>query len=89
MWEKRRYEDQLKDWHSRADEIAKAKEEGKFDEAKTLIVPEFGLDKELEGKIAALDTFLNDEKRKAIQLGDDPRNRAKEAGREWREGDGF
>jgi hypothetical protein len=89
MWEKRRYEDQLKDWHFRADEIAKAEEAGKIDEGKTLIIPEFGLDKELEGKIAALDTVLNAEKMKAIQLGDDPRNRAKEAGREWKEGDGF
>lgn len=89
MWEKRRYEDQLKDWQFRADEIAKATEEGKIDEAKTLIVPEFGLDKELEGKIEALNAFLNAEKLKAIQLGDDPENRAKEAGRDWKAGDGF
>lgn len=89
MWEKKHYEEQLSDWRSKANEIANAKEEGKIDEAKTLIVPEFGLDKELQGKIVALNAVLNAEKEKAIQRGDDPRNRAMEAGREWKEGDGF
>ena len=89
MWERRRYEDQLKDWNSKADEIAKVKEEGRIDEAKTLIVPEFGLDEELEGKIAALDKVLNAGKAEAMRRGEDPRNRAMEAGREWKEGDGF
>jgi hypothetical protein len=89
LYDKRRYEEQLKDWHLSADEIANAKEAGKIDEGKTLIIPEFGLDKELEAKIAELDAFLNAEKMKAIILGDDPKNRAKEAGREWKYGDGF
>lgn len=50
MWERKRYADQLNEWHSKADAIAKAKEEGKIDEVKTLIVPEFGLDEELGGR---------------------------------------
>jgi hypothetical protein len=89
MWERRRYEDQLKDWNFKADAIAKAKEEGRIDEAKTLIVPEFGLDEELQGKIAALDKVLDAGKAEAMRRGEDPRNRAMEAGREWKEGDGF
>lgn len=89
MYDKRHFQDKLNDWCSKADEIAKAEEDGKTDEAKKLSVPEAGLDEELEAKIMALDTFLSAEKMKAIQLGDDPKNRAKEAGREWKEGDGF
>jgi hypothetical protein len=89
MWERRHYADQLEEWHSKADAIAKAKKEGRIDEATALTVPEFGLDEELEGKIAALDVVLNAGKAEAMQRGDDPRNRAMEAGRQWKEGDGF
>jgi hypothetical protein len=89
MWERRHYDEQLTEWHARADAIASAKEEGRIDEAKTFIIPEFGLDKELEEKIAALDVVLHAGKLEAMQRGDDPRNRAMEAGRDWKEGDGF
>lgn len=33
--------------------------------------------------------MLDARKAEAIKRGDDPRNRAMEAGREWKEGDGF
>lgn len=89
LWNQRRYEDQLKDWHFRTDKIANAAEEGRVDEAKMIKVPEPGMDKELEGKIAELEAVLNAEKLKAMQLGNNPMNRAKEAGRAWKIGDGF
>lgn len=89
MWEKRHYEYQLKDWHLRVDEITKTMDEGRIDEEKALKAPEFGQDEELKGKIAALEAELNAEKLQAIRLGNNPMNRAKEAGRYWKEGDGF
>ena len=46
------------------------------------------LDK-LKQKMAVLDEALNSAKAMAISRGEDPRNRAIEAGRQWNDGDGF
>jgi hypothetical protein len=51
--------------------------------------PEHGRDVWLEAKIAELHAELTKRKEAAIERGKDPANRAKEAGRPWKEGDGF
>ncbi len=89
MWEKRHYEDQLTHWHFTTDAISAAKEEGRFEDLNRLEIPESGKDEELERKIKELEAWLKSEKDKAIENGLVPMNRAKESGREWKDGDGF
>lgn len=70
MWEKRIFEDQLKDWHFRHDARIAAQEEGRLEDLGRLGVPEVGKDEELEKKISELDTWLRVEKWKATIQGD-------------------
>lgn len=51
--------------------------------------PEVGRDMELKGHIEALGAWLASRREKAMQHGDVAMHRAKEAGRPWRDGDGF
>lgn len=51
--------------------------------------PEVGKDLELRGRIDALKAWCDARKQKAKEYGDVAMNRAKEAGRPWRDGDGF
>ena len=75
MWEKRIWEDQLKDWHFRQNARVAAEEEGRLDDLKRLEIPEVGKDEELEKKIDELDTWLKLEKWKAMIQGDVERDR--------------
>lgn len=52
-------------------------------------VPEPGGDRLLDQKITAVESEMDEMKKAALARGQDPRNRALEAGREWKEGDGF
>ncbi len=51
--------------------------------------PESEKVKVLLQKVQALDIELSDRKEAAFRRGDEPRNRALEAGRAYQEGDGF
>ena len=51
--------------------------------------PESEAVKSLKQQIRELDEDLSARKEEAFQRGDDPKNRAIEVGREWKEGDGF
>lgn len=82
-------EDDLNRWKDKKKAIEEAQEEGRFEEAKQLDVPEEGKDQEYQAVINRLRPIVDKLKHEARQRGDDPRNRALEAGREWHEGDGF
>jgi hypothetical protein len=51
--------------------------------------PEHGRDAWLEAKIAEIHAELVRRKAAAIERGKNPANRAMDAGRPWKEGDGF
>jgi len=82
-------ENDLNDWKDKKKAIEEAKEEGRHEEALQLEVPEEGKDQEFQREINRLRPIVDKLKQESRQRGDDPRNRALEAGREWREGDGF
>lgn len=79
----------LQKWEDNGKKIEELTKEGKLDEAKEVEVPEPGKDAEFKKEIERLDPIVNRLKDEAKKRGEDPRNRAKEAGREWHEGDGF
>ncbi|KAJ9658039.1 hypothetical protein H2201_007934 [Coniosporium apollinis] len=85
----RRHEDELREWHEKEKAILDAKADGKLDEAAKLEVPESGRDRWLQEQIDHLRLDLEERKQKAFKKGEDPRLRAEECGREWKEGDGF
>lgn len=89
MKEKRRYEDELRQWRENDDAIKKAQENGQVDEAKELEIPQYGRDVELENLIQDLRTWLDKTEYEARDRGNLAENRAKEVGRPWKEGDGF
>lgn len=88
-YKKRQLESQLKEWEEKAKAIQDAKDEGRLDDAAQLEVPEMGQDAYLRSQIDALNADLDARKIVALERGNDPRNRAEEAGRAWNEGDGF
>lgn len=96
-WFKLRYEmnemkEELRLWWEKADlieEYRKHTKEGKLAEEALLEVPTVGRDKELEQGIAKYWKELEKRRMAAFELGRDPRQRALEAGREWKEGDGY
>jgi hypothetical protein len=79
----------LREW----EEKSKAREEAeKFNQhhmLETLEKPEPGKDLELQREIERLRPIVDGLKRDAETRGEDPRNRALEAGREWEEGDDY
>lgn len=82
----------LRQWQEKADLIADWREhdkDGKLAEEAMLEVPEVGRDAKLKAMIKELDDDLEERKRKAMERGKDPKQRALESGREWKEGDGF
>ena len=63
-------------------------EQASEEEKGWLTEPEVGLDLELEGRIRGLKAWCDDRIQQAKEHGDVAMNRAKEAGREWIDGDG-
>ena len=80
---------QLAEWRDKAMAIEHAKNGGRLDEAAELEVPELGKDTQLEEQVAELNQELIRRRDAAVERGRDPRVRALESGREWKEGDGF
>ena len=85
----RALEAELAEWEKKAKALEDAKAEGRLEEAATLEEPEAGREVFLRSQIDAYHNELNGRKQLALERGDDPRNRAEEAGRVWNEGDGF
>jgi hypothetical protein len=62
---------------------------GDFDEMANVVIPEPGRDKELRVELEKLEAEVEQEHEDAVKRGKDPKLRAQEVGREWKEGDGF
>jgi hypothetical protein len=75
------YRDTSDKWQYRPDDLAA--------EERAQGLPEEGKDLELQGKIAKLLALIDQMKEEAKERGDVAMNRAKEVGRNWKEGDGF
>jgi hypothetical protein len=89
MWDKRHFEDELKQWYFQQEKIRQSTLDDKLSEISHMPKPEPGRNKELQKTIMELQAWLSVEKHKAIERGKSAKNRATEAGRDWREGDGF
>lgn len=79
----------LNNWREDTKKLKEAKAEGNLQEVEKTKQPEPGKDVTLEKEIRRLRPIVNKLKEEAWERGKDPENRAKEAGREWHEGDGF
>ena len=87
-----KYKEELRVWNERAEEIAYAHERaknGRMNGEEELEVPEVGRDVWLQESIDDLTQEMDARRAAAFELGQDPKQRAKEAGREWTDGDGF
>ncbi|KAF1834476.1 hypothetical protein BDW02DRAFT_525296 [Decorospora gaudefroyi] len=76
-------------WQEKQKTREEAEEEGDQKKLDELEVPEVGKDAEFRREIDRLRPIVDGLKHDAEIRGNDPRNRALEAGREWKEGDGF
>jgi Protein of unknown function (DUF3431) len=79
---------QLDKWREKAKLIEDAAH-GAIDEADLLQVPEIGKDATLKLEIEQLQRQLDERRDEAINRGNDPKERARVAGREWKEGDWY
>lgn len=91
-YEMNEFKEELQEWWRQSDRIEQLKKHtisGKLPEDAQVDFPEHGRDAWLEKKIAEMHAELVRRKDAALERGRDPANRAMEAGREWKEGDGF
>ncbi|KAI9678825.1 MAG: hypothetical protein M1817_005885 [Caeruleum heppii] len=87
--QKKRFDSELGEWQKKDQEVKDAVEKGDAVDGMWPDAPETGRDVFLRDQIDALNKELDTRKDAAIERGRDPKNRALEAGREWKEGDGF
>jgi hypothetical protein len=87
-WKQREMEKELGAWRSKAKLIDEAASGG-LDEADMLEVPEVGKDVTLQQEIERTLRHMDEQRDEAIHRGNDPRNRAAIAGREWHDGDWY
>lgn len=80
---------EAEDWSWMAEDIETAKSFGELDETLDLKVPVPGGKSESEDAFAAKSRRVDALLENAIARGNDPRIRAEEVGRPWKEGDGF
>ena len=83
--ERQNLENELKDWQDM--DMAWRSRSGQENEEPAR--PEVGKDIELKGRIEGLLAWCEERKQQAKEHGDVAMNRAREAGREWTDGDGF
>lgn len=79
----------LREWEEKKKERKEAEEKGELEKLEKLEKPEEGKNEEYQKEIDRLRPIVDTLKREAEIRGQDPKNRAIEAGREWHEGDGF
>lgn len=87
-WKQHDLAKELAVWRAKAKLIEEAAARG-INEADKLEVPEVGKDVALEQEIAQIQKELDERRDAAIERGNDPRNRAAIAGREWHDGDWY
>jgi hypothetical protein len=87
--ERGRLEDELRIWNEQKTIWEETTPEQRDQMAERPEQPEVGKDIELQGRMSALDAWLEEKREKAKQHGDVAMNRAQEAGRPWKDGDGF
>lgn len=80
---------ELTKWRETAESIEVARISGPFNEEQHLAIPEPGKDIQLGAEIQEKDDLINKLRDKAKERGNNPRLRALDMGREWKEGDGF
>lgn len=81
---------ELRRWRQKTQAIEKATQEGNTEELKKLgDPPEEGRDKVLEEEIQKHKTKFDNMTDMGLENGKDPQVRAREAGREWKKGDGY
>lgn len=86
----REHEEEMRTIRKNDAMIEEAKYEGRIpEETDDLVIPEPGRKEWIHDQIDILRNELNIRRAEAWERGKDPRNRAAEAGREWKEGDGF
>jgi len=86
------YSEELRIWREQVDLIETYRQhskDGKLAEEAILQVPEPGRDKLLERWMEETAAQMEISKQEAMERGKDPKQRALESGREWKEGDGF
>jgi len=91
-FERAEYMEMLRVWEEQAALIETAREQskdGRIYEEAMLEVPRVGEDEWLRAKIAELNEEMGRRKKAAVELGRNPAQRALEAGRAWKEGDGY
>ncbi|KAK2758663.1 hypothetical protein FQN54_003353 [Arachnomyces sp. PD_36] len=81
--------DELNAWRDKAAAIERAQRKGRFDEAARLEIPEPGRDQVLMAEVEEKQELLGTLRAEALKRGENPRNRALECGRPWKQGDGF
>ncbi|CAD6456387.1 5dd72dd2-5e97-4f65-977b-23592e0fb39b-CDS [Sclerotinia trifoliorum] len=80
---------EIEEWDIRNEEMQNLIDEGREEEIATLEGPDPAIKEKLEKDIDEIQRWLEINKEEAMQRGDVAPNRAKEAGREWKDGDGF
>ena len=91
-FKREKYKDMLSVWEQQAERIELARQhspDGRIVEEALLSVPRVGEDRWLRERIADLGEDMERRKVAALGLGRNPAQRALEAGRAWKEGDGF
>jgi hypothetical protein len=86
--EKEDLEEELKKWRETKEKKKKLLEEG-HTEIEEDLTAEAGIDMELESKVKELQAWCDERKQLAKEHGDVAMDRALEAGRPWKDGDGF
>lgn len=87
--ERNELQQQLEDWQWLASDIEMARLNEDLDESAALNIPQPGQDASLEKELEEKERKLQELYEAAIERGKDPKHRALEAGRPWKEGDGF
>ncbi|KAJ5591819.1 uncharacterized protein N7459_002188 [Penicillium hispanicum] len=80
---------QLDDWISLADNLELTEETEPLDETMDLELPPLGRKAAIQELVNDKERVLNEMTQAAMERGQNPKNRALEAGRPWKEGDGF
>ncbi|KAG4025738.1 hypothetical protein MFRU_051g00030 [Monilinia fructicola] len=80
---------QIDEWNIRNEEMENLINDGKQEEVETLEKPDPAVKEKLEREVNEIQRWLEIAKEEAMQRGDVASNRAKEVGREWKDGDGF
>lgn len=87
--ERQELQQQLDDWIYLTEDLRMAQVAGEMDETMDFDLPPLGQQSEIEKEVIAMETKVADALQAAIERGKNPKNRALEAGRPWKEGDGF